>query len=190
MLSLALLAGAGWAETPREIVQRAISADRSNLTRIRDFTYRQRSYERQYDGNGKVKTTSVKTWEISFVEGSPYRKLVARDDKPLSADEQKFEEDRMRYMAEQRRKESKADHDKRVAEWERRIQKQHEPEMEIPDAFNFTLAGTQTVDGSEAYIVDATPKPGYKPKSSSTSYLSKMKARFWIATKDYQWLKM
>jgi hypothetical protein len=177
-------------QTPREIVQRAVSLDRNNLTRVRDFSYRQRQLERQYDSAGKVKQISVKTWEISFLEGSPYRKLVARDDKPLSAAEQKFEEDRMRFTAEQRRKESKADRAKRVSEWEHKQQKQREPEMEIPDAFTFKLVGHETVGGADAFVIDATPKPGYKPKSSSTSYLPKMKARFWISTKDYQWLKM
>jgi len=185
-----LLAGAAPAQTPREIVQRAVSLDHNNATRIRDFTYRQRQLERQYDASGRVKQISVKTWEISFLEGSPYRKLVARDDKPLSPEEQKFEQERMRYTAEQRRKESKADHDKRAAEWEKRLRKQREPVMEIPDAFDFTLAGAENVDGADAYVIDARPKPGYRPKSSSASYLTKMKARFWIAKKDYQWLKM
>ena len=185
-----MFAAAACAQTPREIVQRAVAADRNYATRVRDFTYRQRQLERQYDGSGKVKQTSVKTWEISFLEGSPYRRLVGRDDKPLTPREQKFEEDRMQFTAEQRRKESKADHDKRVAEWQRRIERQRLPEAEVPDAFNFTLAGTEVVDGAEAYVIDAVPKPGYKPKSSATSYLSKMKARFWVARKDYQWLKM
>jgi len=176
--------------TPRQIVERAVSLDQNNITHVRDFAYRQRQLERQYDSSGKVKQVNVKTWEISFLEGSPYRKLVARNDQPLSADEQKFEQDRMRYAAEQRRKETKAEHDKRVGEWERRQRKQREPEMEIPAAFNFTLAGTETIGGADAWIIDAAPKPGYKPKSSATSYLSKMKARFWIAQKDYQWLKI
>jgi hypothetical protein len=178
------------AQTPRDIVQRAVAQDHSNAPHIRDFTYRQRQVERQYDSAGKVKQTTVRTWEISFVEGSPYRRLVARNDQPLSADEQKFEEDRMRYAAEQRRKESKAEREKRVGEWQRRQQKQREPVMEVPDAFAFTMAGEEAVDGAAVYVIDATPKPGYKPKSSTGAYLPKMKARFWIAKKDFQWLKM
>ena len=81
-IALVLAAGAVTAQasgpSPREIVERAVALDRDNVTRIRDFTYRQRQLERQYDSSGKVKGTSVKTWEISFLEGSPYRKLVAR----------------------------------------------------------------------------------------------------------------
>ena len=96
----------------------------------------------------------------------------------------------MRYTAEQRRKESKPEHDKRVAEWKRRIEKQREPEMEIPAAFDFKLVGGADGRGAEAWVIEATPKAEYKPKSSATAYLAKMKARFWIAKKDCEWLKM
>jgi len=119
-------------QTPREIVQRAVALDHANYTRIREFTYRQRQWERQYDSSGQPKQTTIRTWEISFLEGSPYRRLVARNDQPLSAEERKFEEDRLRYTAEQRRKEPKAEREKRVAEWERRQQKQREPVLEVP----------------------------------------------------------
>jgi hypothetical protein len=171
-------------------VQRAVALDHNNAPQIRDFTYRQRLLERQYDSSGKLKTTTIRTWEISFMEGSPYRRLVARNDQPLSPDEQKFEDDRMRFTADQRRKESKSERDKRIGEWERRQQKQREPVLEVPDAFDLRLAGEETVGGAPAYVIDATPKPGYKPKSSSGPYLPKMKARFWIAKKDFQWLKL
>lgn len=177
------------AQTPREIVQRSVAMERSNSARIREFTYRQRQQERQYDGSGKLKQTIIRTWDISFLEGSPYRRLVARNDLPLSPDERKFEEDRMRFTAGQRRNESKADRAKRVGEWESRQKKQREPVLEVPDAFDFKLSGEETVDGAAAYVIDATPKPGYKPKSSSGAYLPEMKARFWIAKKDFQWLK-
>jgi hypothetical protein len=46
------------------------------------------------------------------------------------------------------------------------------------------------VDGEPAYILDATPKPGYRPRASYGSYLTKMKARFLVAKRDYQCLKM
>jgi hypothetical protein len=178
------------AQTPREIVQRAVALDHANSMRVREFTYRQRQQERQFDASGKLKLTTIRTWDISFLEGSPYRRLVARNDQPLSPDERKSEDDRLRYTADQRRTEPKADRDKRVGEWERRQRKQREPVLEVPDAFDFKMAAEETVAGEPAYVIDAAPKPGYQPRSSSGSYLPKMKARFWISKKDSQWLKM
>jgi hypothetical protein len=185
-----LLPLALWAQTPREIVRRAVALDAVSARRIREFTYRQRQQERQYDSSGNPRLTTSRTWEISFLEGSPYRRLVARNDAPLSAEEQKSEDERMRYAAEQRRKESPAERAKRVGEWERRQRHQREVLPEIPDAFDFKMAGEETVDGEAVYAIDATPKPGYRPRSSSGSYLTKMKARFWIAKRDSAWLRM
>ena len=185
-----LLPLAAWAQTPREIVQRAVALDAVSAARIREFTYRQRQQERQYDSSGNPRQTTIRTWEISFLEGSPYRRLVARNDTPLSAEEQKSEDERMRYAAEQRRKESPAERAKRVGEWERRQRRQREVLPEIPDAFDFKMAGEETVAGEPVYVIDAMPKPGYRPRSSSGSYLTKMKARFWIAKRDCAWLRM
>lgn len=186
-LWLPLAAGA---QTPQEIVRRAVALDAVNARRIREFTYRQRQQERQYDGSGNLRQTTTRTWEISFLEGSPYRRLVARNDALLSPEEQRIEDQRMRYAAERRRKESPTERAKRVGEWERRQQRQREPLPEIPDAFDFKPAGERTVDGEPVYVIDAAPKPGYRPRSSSGAYLTKMKARFWIAKRDFAWLRV
>jgi len=170
-------------------VRRAVELDHHNALRIREFTYRQRQQEKLYDSSGKLKQTTIRTFEVSFMEGSPYRRLVARDDQPLSDEDQKLEDARMQFTAGQRRQESKAERDKRVGEWERRMQKQREPVLEVPDAFQFQMAAEETVDGAAAYVIDAMPQQGYKPRSSGGSYLPRMKARFWIAKKDFQWLK-
>lgn len=179
-----------WAQTPREMVRRAVALDAAGARRIREFTYRQRQQRRQYDSSGTLRQTTIRTWEISFLEGSPYRRLVARNDIPLSAGEQESEDERMRYAAEQRRRESPADRAKRVDEWERSQQRQREPLAEVPDAFDFKLAGKETVDGEPVYAIDASPRPAYRPRSSSGSYLTRMKARFWIAKRDFACLRM
>src|SRR5581483_10387156 len=49
LLLLLLACGTVSAQTAREIVQRAVALDQANLERIRDYTYRQRQFERQYD---------------------------------------------------------------------------------------------------------------------------------------------
>ncbi len=43
---------------------------------------------------------------MTLLEGSPYRRLVARNDQPLSPKEQKKEEDKLRRSIEERRKET------------------------------------------------------------------------------------
>jgi hypothetical protein len=174
----------------REIVRRSVALDQRNNEIVRNYTFLQRQLERQFDGGGKVKDEKLRTWDVTMQEGSPYRRLVARNDQPISTEEQQNEQFKLQHSIEERRKETPSQREHRIAEWERRQQKQREPLKEIPDAFDFRIVGEESLNGGDAYVIDATPKPGYRPKSASTSYLPKMKARFWIDKKDYQWIKM
>ena len=178
------------AQDPREIVRRSVEIDRKNLAISRNYTYLERHEVRELDGAGKVKSTQIQTWDVTLLEGSPYRRLVARNDQPLSPKEVKKEEDKLRNSIEQRRKETEEQRARRVADWDRRRERQREPLKELPDAFDFRLTGEERFDSGPAYVIDATPKPGYKPRLPSASYLPKVKARLWIDQNDYQWVKV
>ena len=178
------------AQDAREIVRRGVEIDRKNLEIARNYTYLERDETRELDGSGKVKSTKIQTWDVTLLEGSRYRRLVARNDRPLSSKEQQREEDKLRKSIEERRKESKEERDRRIADWERRRQRQREPLKELPDAFDFRLAGEEALASGEVYVIDATPKPGYKPTLPSAVYFPKVRARFWIDKTDYHWAKI
>ena len=59
---------------------------------------------------------------------------------------------------------------------------------EIQNTFHFRLRGEETVDGIETYVIDADPKPGYKPEFGKAKFLTRMKAIFWIGKTDYSWV--
>lgn len=178
------------AQDAREIVRKSIEHDQKNQEIVRNYTYLERQLERQFDGSGKVKQQTLRTFDVTPQEGSPYRRLVARNDQPLSADEQQREEEKLQHSIEERRHETKEQRERRIADWERRRRRQREPLREVVDAFNFRIAGEEALNGGQAWVIDATPRPGYKPKSTAGSVLPKMKARFWIDKDDYQWIKM
>ena len=178
------------AQDPREIVRRGVETDSRNVEIARNYTYLQRMETRLLDGSGKVTHTQTQTWDVTFLEGSLYQRLVARNDQPLSPKEQKKEEDKLRKMLEQRRKETPEQRQRRIADSERKQARQHEPMKELPDAFDFRLAGEEALAGGEVYVIDATPKPGYKPKLRSAAYFPKVKGRLWIDKTDYHWAKV
>ena len=177
------------AQDPREIVRRATEVDRRNAGIARNYTFIQRQEQRQTDSSGKVKSVESETWDVTLQGGSPYRRLVARNDQPLAAREQKKEEEKLRASNEQRRRETKEQRQQRVADWDRRQQQRREPLNSLPDAFNFTLVKEEALNGGQAYVIDATPKPGYRPRLASATYFPKVKARLWIDKNDYQWIK-
>src|ERR1700691_2924058 len=79
-----LIAAAACAQDANEIIRRATDRDFTNFENRKNYTYQERTEFRQYDGKGKLSKTEVETREILILEGQPYERLIARDDKPLS----------------------------------------------------------------------------------------------------------
>ena len=179
------------AQDLREIVRRAVELDAKNIELDRGYTFQERRERHEFDGSGKVRRDDIQTWEVIPLEGTAYRRLVARNDVPLSAGEQTAEQERLRWNAEQRRKETPQERQRRIDEYQRRLQQRtHEPLKELPDAFNFSPAGEAIIDGRTVYVIDARPKPGYHPRSQLASYFPKVKARLWIDKAEGQWVKV
>ncbi len=89
----------------------------------------------------------------------------------------------------QRRGETDAARAKRIAEWEKKRRDFREPLLEIPHAFNLRIAGEETVNGEETWIIEALPRPGYNPGKGFARFFPKVKGRFWISKRDYAWVK-
>jgi hypothetical protein len=188
-LLMLCLGGAATAQDAAEIMRRALAEDNASAAAARNYTYLEHQELRTLEG-GKFKVRETNTYDVTLLEGSPYRRLVAHDDRPLGPKEQAKEEEKLLRSVEQRRHETDAEKQQRIADWHHKEEKQHEPLHEIPDAFFLRMAPGEKLDGRDMYVVDATPKPGYKPKSKSAFFLPKVKARFWIAKQDYQCVKL
>jgi len=189
---IVILAAAGLAsaQDPGEIVRRSVEKDNRNAEIARNYTYLQRQQQREISSDGKVKKVESDTFDVTLLEGSPYRRRVAHNDQPLSPKDQAREEEKLRKSIEDRRKESPEARAQRIQDWERKQQTQRAPAKEIPEAFDLKLAGEEKVAGVDTWVIDATPRAGYRPRSSATSFFPKVKARFWIARDDYQWVKI
>src|ERR1700693_5320005 len=61
---------------------------------------------------------------------------------------------------------------------------------EMPDAFVFRLLGVENVSGQPAWIIEADPKPGYRPAHARARLFTKVRAKVWIEQATYHWVKM
>ncbi|MCL4402441.1 MAG: hypothetical protein M1436_07250 [Acidobacteria bacterium] len=182
-----VLYGAGDA---REIVRRSVEADRAAQNLARSYTFVERLDYREKDGSGQVKRREIKTFDVTLADGTPYRRLIERDDKPLSPAAQQQEEERLRKSIADRRSEKPEQRARRIREWEAKRRKQREFAREVVNAFDFKLLGEEQVDGHDTYIIEATPRPGYRPGSAAARFLTKTVARLWINKADYAWVKV
>src|SRR5689334_1580333 len=97
-----------------EIARKSVEAVKANNAKMRQYAYREYKVTWDLDKNGKETDRRTETWEVIGLEGSAYRKLVQRDDKPLSSKEQKREDERLRKEAELRRKETPEERRRRL----------------------------------------------------------------------------
>lgn len=168
------------------IIRKSLERDFYNFSSVRDYTYVEREEDREYDGNGKLKKTESSTNEVLILAGRPYEKEIAKNDKALSEHEARKEREKMDKELVKREHMSASDRAK--------VEKEREEERaylrEIPDAFNFRLAGEETVSGQRAWVIEAEPKPGYHVKDSKAKVLAKVRGRFWISQRDNRWVKI
>src|SRR5580658_10172565 len=83
------------AQDPVEVVRRALTQDSASVPLSMNYAYRENQELRTREGNGfKVRESS--SWEVTLLEGSPNRKLVARNGQPLNASDQHKEDEKLR----------------------------------------------------------------------------------------------
>jgi hypothetical protein len=190
---LALL-GAARAADPtdaREIVRRSVTAEVENSRRAKNYTFLQRTEERELDDNGQVKSKQSKTYDITMLQGSSYRRLIERNDHPLLPKEEKKEEDKLRGSLVDRRHESAAQREKRVSEYDNRPGRNRAMLNEIPEAFDFRIRAEEVVDSRPVYVIEGTPRPGYRPQNGDARILlPKLKLTAWIDKADFNWARI
>ena len=177
------------AQDPREIVRRSVHLMGHNLAIARNYTFLERSETRELDSAAHVKSRKIMLYDVTMLEGSPYRRLVGKDDHGLSAEEERIEQKKLADSIAQRKKETPDERARRIADWERKRQREREPLDEVPDAFDFRLAGEGQIDGRDAWVVEGTPHPGYRARSTLAKLFPKFRGKLWIDKTDYQWVK-
>jgi hypothetical protein len=174
----------------RELIRQTAEKDIENDKRQRDYTFIQREEQHKLDGKGQVKSTETKTSEIMELYGEPVERLVAKDDKPLSDKDAKKEEDKIQKVIEKRKNESEEDRKKREAKEEKEREENRQFVREVADAYNFRMAGIESLAGRDTYVIDGEPKPGYQAHLKEAKILPKFRFRAWIDKDESQWKKL
>src|SRR5215831_6558203 len=80
---------------PQEIVRRSVEIDHRMMERARNYTCQQREVEKHLDSHGSVKSTEVKTWDVTILYGEPYERLIKKNDQPLNEKDEKKEQEKL-----------------------------------------------------------------------------------------------
>jgi hypothetical protein len=173
----------------REIIRRAVAADERNWKLARNYIFSERADLRYLDSEGAVKLREISIHDVMLLDGSPYERLVARNDRPLSPAEERKEQEKFAKSAAERRAETAAKRAQRLAEYFERPEWQREAWHELPEAFDFRLVAEEVWEGHTLYVIDTTPRPGYQPRCRTAKMLTHVHAKLWVDKQDYHLVK-
>lgn len=169
------------AQDAREIVRRAAEMDQANYDRAKAYSYQHRVEERKLADDGTVCERESKTYRTILLSGDPYHQLILRNDQPLTAAELQREQEKMAKESSERQK------TQAVAKGRERRRRML---RELPDAFTFTLAKDEVINGRPVYVILAEPKPGYQPIDAMASRVfPKIRGKLWIDKAEGQWVR-
>ena len=120
-------------------------------------------------------STASKTYKVWMLDGSPYSRLIAVDNKSLSPTQDAQECEKLRKEIVRRASESPQDRAKRLAEYQKARGRMFALIDEMAEAFDFKLLREQKLDDHDVYVFAASPRLAYQPKSWETRILRGMK---------------
>jgi len=187
---IAVICASLCAQDAREIVRKSVELDQANWLRMKDYTWTAHLLEKHLDSNSNVKSQDSRAWETIVLSGEPYRRMLERNGKPLGADDQRKEQEKLDKAVAKIDHETPEEKERRLADFEKKRQKDREFLMEVPNIYDFHVDGEAEIDGHLAWVISATPKSGYEPKLHDAKPLLKIKGKIWIDKGEYQWLRL
>jgi len=170
---------------PDQIVRRSVEAIQSDWAQAPGYSYIERDAESK-----RSAPLTAKTYKVLMIDGSPYNLVTAVNDQPPAPGEQVEQQHKLQREIQKRQQEPERDREKRIAKYDRESAHDHEMLRQMVDAFHFQLAGEAAVDGHACWVLDAAPKPGYRPATREGRILEGMKGRLWVDQRSYQWVKV
>ncbi len=164
------------------IVQQSIAATERSWDARDHYLYTERDEDRRLESGGRLKSDVIDVSRIILVDEVPFEQLVERNGRPPSAEERRKEAEQVDKL-------------KRETPGERalRVRQQQENRSfirEVPKAFDFQLIGEEVVNRRPAYVLRATPRPGYRAHGTYGKMMSNVEGKLWIDKQDFGWSKV
>jgi hypothetical protein len=189
--STALLAQSSGPETPqnhvsaadaRQIVSPSVMATERSWAMRDHYTYTERDEDRRLNSLGQVKSESVDVTRMMLVNGARFEQLLEHNGQLPSAKEQKRSDDDLEKLKHETPDEKAA-----------RVRKDEENRAflrDVLEAFDFRLVGEEIVGGRPAYVLHATPHPGYRAHGKYAKMFSRVEGKLWVDKQDFGWIKV
>ncbi len=165
-----------------QIVRLSVAATERSWQARDYYTYTERDEDRRLDGLGHVKWENVDVTSMILVNGAHFEQLIERNGQVPPAKEQK-------------KRDADLDKLKHETPGEKATRLQQDQEnrsflRDVLEAFDFHLVGEEVVAGRSAYVIRATPHPGYHAHGKYTKVFSRVEGKLWVDEQDFGWIKV
>ena len=172
------------------IIEKAFAASRANEVIARNYVFHERVEQRRLNKKGEEKKRESHTYDVTLLDNSQYRRLIAINDKPLIEKAEAKEQKKLEKQIQKMQNETPKQRKKRLAMVEKNREEGQEFLEEITKAFDFRLIGEEEIDGVTAHVISAEPKAGYTPSSGDAKVLAKMRGKLWVSKDDHAWVRV
>ncbi len=172
---------------PQALVERAVQLQKANAAREKELAYRERVVNHDLDGAWKPRRSKDKVHDVLWIEGTPQRILLEEDGTPQSATMIRASQNFLSRVVEIRKAESARERRERVDAFDRKQNEYQEAVQEIPRAFEFTLAGEESVKGRLCFKLRANPRRDYRPSSRYGKIFAHTEGIVWIDKVSGEW---
>lgn len=170
-------------EANRKRIRAAFETTRESDKRLSDYLYQRHVHRKEFSSDGTLKSSVELKYRRDPWEELAVTRLIERDGKPLTAEEQKKQEETLRKRVEEIRKGTTANTSRQQDEEQQFL-------AELPDALDFVKAGVETYDGREVEVYEFSPRKNYQPKNIRARVFEKVRGKIWVDSKDVEIAKL
>jgi len=166
----------------RQIVSPSVVATQRSWEARDHYTYLERDEDRRLTSEGQVKTENVDVTRMIVVNGARFEQLMEHNGQLPSAKEQKKSDDDLKKLSHETPDEQTA-----------RLRKDQDNRAflrDVLEAFDFRVIDEEIVSGRPAYVLQATPHPGYRAHGKYGKMFSKVEGKLWVDKQDFGWIKV
>ncbi len=178
--------GAQQDSSPRPFLRSVVDQYVRNAGSLHDFRFVRRVARAELDPSGNRKAWTASTSKVDFEEGVRATWLIARDDRPLTADELQKEEWEARRAAREWRGKPAGQRKEIEEKRNRKAQMERAFLLELPDALEFRRRPLEMRNGRATLVFDFEPRPGYSPKTREAHVYEGARGTLWVDQADGQ----
>jgi hypothetical protein len=142
--------------------------------------------ETEYEGDGRVKKHEAHEYTFFYLNGEEITTLVKKDGKPLSAEEQKKENEKTQKRIEELQKREAKKEAKEEKAKEEGKHDEDEPGIEIfLRASQFVNPRRERFRGQDVLVFDFEPNPEFKPHKLVEKVVQKLAGVVWVDEKAH-----